>query len=298
MEGFSAVSFVLGGGGPMPQGLTQWSNGLLANLFAGKPGAADPALQAALLAAQTELAKNVLGQSLSLGLPARAGDPLLANLAVVIRVADADRHLQLLEDNEKAAAAFLQDKDPGLSSERNVIPGVPSLTLTKTFGSGDQEPVTPTTKLILAVVLGTSDRIQYSVGRVDEHTLLGVLGGAKELKAALAAFKPGFPKDAGVAATDALLPVAAPWRFYLNLQGVRNLIQMAKDGLDPKGGEGLPVLPAAPPIGLTLELGASGAELSAAAPAETLDALRTFIKGAQSILSDTPAARPKKKAKN
>ena len=90
------ATFVLGGGGPMPQGLTQWSNGLLANLFAGKPGAADPALQAALLAAQTELAKNVLGQSLSLGLPARAGDPLLANLAVVIRVADADRHLQLL----------------------------------------------------------------------------------------------------------------------------------------------------------------------------------------------------------
>jgi hypothetical protein len=295
LDGLLPSALVFGGGGPIPRNLAEWSVTFMGKLLASGPAGADPELLAKAAASRAELARQLRSEAFGLALPLQKGDPLCSGLTVLFRVEDGDRYLQLLEANTGTQSALLKAQGGQFRCERGEVLGAPSLMMHYNLGGGSGKPGEAAGRMALAVLFGSTDQINWSVGRVDEHTLLGTLGGAKQLQTALEAYRPGFGQDPGVAASDALLPAPAPWRFYFNLQSARDLMQLARDQFDPDSAKPLPLVPAAPPLGVAFSLDVDGAELRAAAPRDTLQALGAFIQAVAGMVPGKPAAHPKSK---
>lgn len=266
MEGLSPVGFVLGLGGPLPQFQFPVPPGLDAD-------------QAAKLAAiQAERARNTKAFAFTLGVPAGPGAPILGSMRWFLKVEDPGPYLKSVPELAKAQNAVLTNLGLDTSVVMDVLPGVPSCTTTFTFDTSKAaKPTLPPAqmKMLLTLLFGSPDRILASLAQVDDHTVLGVVGDAGTLKAALAGFGPGFQQDPGVAAVDALLPAAAPWKTYFNLGNARDLARMVLESFAP-GQKTLPAVPAVPPVGLALLMDTSGVELDGAVAPATLAASLAF----------------------
>lgn len=290
MAGLPLDGFALGGGGPIPRSLALWGSNLLAGFLSAADPAKDPALAARWAETQGTLAKNLRSQSMSLGVPAHEGDPLLGNFRALYRVDDVALHLRLMEASQQDGNPLAQPIGGKVTVDRDVLPGVPSLTITRAFGKGEKTGLPVQAKALLTLLTGSGDSLTVSAGRVDDHTLLVVMGGAEALKAGLAAQGPSFAADPGVAATDAMLGGDAPWRFYFNLQGIGRLTRLGMAAFVQ--GKSFPELPAVPPMGLALDMDSTGIELRAAVPGDTLDAMGAFFQGVKALFPQPAAPKP------
>ena len=294
MAGLPAQGFVLGAGWSSSGPFRAWAEqaaGLGADLA---PAGADPEKVAKAVVLARALNARVQSQAMSLGVPAKAGDPLFGQFRLLTRVDDAAAYMSTLTESfENQIQAKMLPAGMEASLVKDVLPGVPSVSQTYTLTGLQALPVPPLQlKIIMTMILGQPDRFTLSMASLDSHTVVGVLGGAQELKAALAPAVPALDQDPGVAAIDALLPAQASCRSYLAPDGLRALVQQVMDSfLTGAARKQLPSVPAAPPLALALHADAQGLVLSGAATPATLDALGVFFKGLKQLSPRKPEGR-------
>jgi len=293
LAGLPAEPFALAAGGPWPAGAT----GLLGGFMSFATTRAFPGASQEQAAALAELQRQMLtatqGFAYTLGVPAKAGDPLFSRLRVVTRVADATAYLDLAENLAEA-----QDRTGGVpwaqrTTKRDVLDGKPYLTQVTTFnldrlpGGAAIPPMQM--KVALLMLFGSPDQLTVTTGVADDRRLLTVMGGPEALRLALSEDGAALPSDPRLAQADRLLPAGAPWRLYLDLKGIRDLAGAVLEGLQPPDRRApLPAVPAAPPLVLALDCSPAAVDLTGAATPETLDALGAVISVLKSRL---PAAR-------
>jgi hypothetical protein len=291
LAGLPSQGFVLGGGWAVSGPLKAWM-GQMAGLGAElAPAGADPALAAKAAAQARDLNARILSQSMSLGVPAKADAPLFGQFRTLVRVDDAEAYLNgWVDQQETQSQARMLPAGMTATLTRNPLPGVPSATQTFTFESLEALPIPPgQLKLLFSVLFGQPNTIAVSLAKVDSHTLVSVLGGAAELQAALAPVTAPLDQERTIAASDALLPGPASFRFYVALDGVRALAQQMMDTFLPANPpRKLPVLPAVPPLTLALQADPQAIELSGAAAPESLDALAAFFKALEPLMPKKP----------
>lgn len=169
--------------------------------------------------------------------------------------------------------------DAAVTFSRDILPGVPSCGVTTRLSQKGDDPAAASSRMALAMIFG-GDAIQMSMGALDDHQVLAVLGGPELLKARMEMLKK---------APDGLAPsilavepdLGRDHRFvlYLDPRGLRDFAQVVAGMF--KGGSAevnLPALPEVPAAGLTLALDPSAIELRGSVRADTLKATATLIK--------------------
>jgi hypothetical protein len=280
LEGLSAPGFALAFGG-------EWSGfpELQATLLElGGAGKVQPATKEKLkqsLAAQNALVRSWAG---SFAAPApRAA--LMSGMTSLVRVTDAQAYLATLESASQAQNALLHDLGtPGaVTFERDTLPGVPSCTLTTRMSFKD-DPSTASARTALTMLFG-GEAVVMSLGALDEHRVLAVMGGADLLKARLEEARNAPPGLApSIQAVTSELGQAPRFAFYVDPVGLRELAQSLLRVFGSPGATTLPELPFVPAAGLTLSLDPAMVQLRGAVLGETLRATATLFKALGALI--------------
>ena len=277
LEGLSAQGYLLAFGGSLPpafsrfftQDFPQWLN---------RTRGAETAAQAEpFLALQASLGQTLHGQAFRLALPRHPGAPLLGNTQALLQVDDPAGYLDLLGRMVQAQERSGLLNWGHVASEAEVLPGIPSRTVTLTLNPRKDSDPFPL-KMVLTLLLGYQDRVLITYGQQGPHTLLAVLGGPEDWKLAASAKVAPFPADPGVAAADALLPARAWFRFYLDFKAMAEMVNSCIALAPGHGASLLPELPAAPPLAMALSSDATGVELSVVVTRATQEAIHLLTK--------------------
>lgn len=293
MAGLPAQGFVLGGAWSISGPFRAWTEAFAGMAAEMTPAGTDSDKMAKAAALARALSAHVQGQSMSLGVPAKAGDPLLGQFRMLNRVDDSAAYMgdwTACIDNQIQAKLLPAGIEGTLV--KDVLPGVPSASYNLTFNGLEALPLPPgQVKMILSTLFGQPDRITFSMAQLDSRTVVTVLGGARELTAALAPVVSGLDHDKGIAAIDALLPAQASFRYYVAVEGVRAMVQQVMESFVPGAAQKkLPPLPAVPPLALALHSDGLGLELSGAVTPETLDAMGAFVRSVDQVFPKKPEA--------
>jgi hypothetical protein len=292
LAGLPSQGFVLGGGWVVSGHLHGWMDQLAALGAEMAASSKNPELAAKAATQARDLNARIQSQSMSLGVPTKAGAPLLGQFRSRVRVDDATAYLNAWADLlETQGQAGTLPAGMTTTLKRDLLPGIPSASQTLTLGTLEGLPVPPgQLKLLFTALFGQPDSMVISMAVQDSHTVVAVLGGAAELRAALAPVDAPLDQQPSTAASDALLPGQALLRFYVAPDGVRALVQQAMETFLPAADPArkLPVLPAAPPLILTLQADAQAIEFSGAAAPESLDALAAFYHALQALTAKKP----------
>jgi hypothetical protein len=286
LQGLDPAGMVLGAGGVVPECLAEVSARMsTAQLPPDKAAQATPLLEA--------MVRNQTSMAFRLGVPAEAGAPLLGSVTSLVHVKDLaayfDQNLALQAFQAPAMEAL------GLKTElaQDVLPGTPSFTRTFRVDGSHPGPFSNVQfKMLATLLLGSSEQVQFSAAKLDDHTVLSVLGDAKALQEALAHPAPDFAADPGVAAVDALLPQGALWRFYLDPANARTLVQRAMDGFKSQGAPTLPAVTQVPPLGMAISLDGAGASLTGAVTPDTVKALKVLFSASMAVMTPAGAVKP------
>jgi hypothetical protein len=277
LKGLATSDFALALGGEW-SGLVDLQSAFLEALDPG--GKVQPATLARLqkaMEAQNGLARSVAG---TFSAPVPRGS-LLSGMTSLLRVSDSKAYLAATEETSQAQNTFFQElgMDAAVTFSRDILPGVPSCGVTTRLSQKGDDPAAASSRMALAMIFG-GDAIQMSMGALDDHQVLAVLGGPELLKARMEMLKK---------APDGLAPsilavepdLGRDHRFvlYLDPRGLRDFAQVVAGMF--KGGSAevnLPALPEVPAAGLTLALDPSAIELRGSVRADTLKATATLIK--------------------
>ena len=205
---------------------------------------------------------------------------LLSGFTTLVRVSDSKAYFAAMEESSQAQKAFLQEL--GLVEEvtftRDLLPGVSSCGVTTRFALKSDDPATASSRMAMAMLFG-GETLQTSLGALDDHRVLAVMGGADLLKARLEEVRKA-PEGLAqsILAVEPALGRDHRFALYLDPRGLRGVAQLLATMF---GGPEAPTLPAiadVPAAGLTLSLDPAMVELRGAVPAETLRATAALFK--------------------
>lgn len=237
-------------------------------------------LKAKFTAAMKAQVDQVQSMSMLIGPPSKSGDPLMKGAVTVIRVKDAGayrdaqaRVTALQEEMARATGTAIYT-----TLEKDVVPGVPSFTLTTdlTQASGAQG-MAPQASMVFGFLFGGTVTRQ-SYGQLDAHTWLSVFGSGEDLQWALMRAKQSaaLPEMPTVKREDELLPAASRFSLYLDIKGLRDMAQMVMSAMG-QGQKELPVVPRVPPFGIAFTCDPGGFEVRGGTHPESLKAMRDLI---------------------
>ncbi len=277
LKGLATSDFALALGGEW-SGLVDFQSAFLETLdTAGKVQPATLARLQKALEAQNSLARSVAG---TFSAPVPRGS-LLSGLTSLVRVTDSKAYLAATEETSLAQSAFFQElgMDAAVAFSRDILPGVPSCGVTTRLSQKGDDPATASYRAAMAMIFG-GDAIQMSMGALDEHQVLAVLGGPELLKARLDTLQKA-PEGLAPSIVAVEPDLGRDHRFvlYLDPRGLRDFAQVVAAMF--KGGAtevNLPAIPEVPAAGLTLSLDPTVLELRGSVRAETLKATATLVK--------------------
>ncbi|HEY3400799.1 MAG TPA: hypothetical protein VGK03_09230 [Geothrix sp.] len=291
MRGLAGLEFALALGGEWSS-LFDFQSMLLEDLD--RTGKVQPTTSARL---QKVLeSQNALTRSLAVvfSAPVPRGS-LMSGLTSLVRVSDSQAYLAGMEELSKAQSAFFQDLGmPGaVSFTSNVLPGVPSCGVTTRFSGKNEDPASASSRMAMTRVFG-GDAIQMSLGALDDHQVLAVMGSPELLKARMdEARKSPEGLAPSIVAVDPDLGKDHRFALYLDPRGMRNIAQAMVGLFGGPEGATLPAIPEVPAAGFTLSLDPTRMELRGSIRAETLQAAATLFKAIGALApANRKGARP------
>lgn len=276
MRNLAALEFALALGGEWSS-LFDFQSMLLEDLD--RTGKVQPATSARLQKALES--QNALTHSLVVvfSAPVPRGS-LMSGLTSLVRVSDSQAYLAGMEALSKAQSAFFQDLGmPGaVSFTSNVLPGVPSCGVTTRFSGKNEDPASASSRMAMTRVFG-GDSIQMSLGALDDHQVLAVMGSPELLKTRMDEARQSPERLApSIVAVEPDLGRDHRFALYLDPRGMRNVAQAMVGLFGGPEGASLPVIPEVPAAGFTLSLDPTRMELRGSIRAETLQAAATLFK--------------------
>jgi len=291
LKGLATSDFALALGGEWTS-LFDFQSAFMEDLD--KTGKIQPATLARLQKAvetQSGLTRSMAG-TFSAPAPRRS---MMSGLTSLVRVSDSQAYLAAMEETSKAQKAFFQElgMPEAVSFSRDILPGVPSCGMTTRLDLKNDDPAAASARMAMTMMFG-GESIQMSVGALDDHRVLAVMGNPDLLKARLEALQ---------TAPEALAPsilavepdLGRDHRFvlYLDPHGMRDLAQVMVGMFGGPPEKQLPAIPEVPAAGFTLSLDPTVVELRGSVRAETLDATATLVKAIGALLSTNKKGEPK-----
>jgi hypothetical protein len=219
--------------------------------------------------------------------PAPRGS-MMSGLISLVRVSDSQAYLAAMEETSKAQRAFFQDlgMPEAVSFSRDILPGVPSCGMTTRLDLKNEDPAAASARAAMAMIFG-GESIQMSMGALDDHRLLAVMGNPELLKARMEALQKT-PEAIALSILAVEPDLGRDYRFalYLDPRGIRDLAQVVVGIFGGSTEKQLPIIPEVPAAGFTLSLDPSVVELRGSVRAETLDATATLVKAIGALLAE------------
>ena len=286
LDGLAAPGFALALGG-------EWSGifDLQAAVFEDldKAGRVQPGTKVRVQQALEAQNAQIRSWGMALAAPA-PGQPLLSGLSSLMRVDDSAAYLAAVEAVAKAQGAFMDELGMPNAVTFAAVPG--GCTVTTRLGGKEDNPGSAQLKQGLAMAFG-GDAIQVSLGVLDGHRLLVLMGGPEQLQARLEeARKTPDRLAASIAAVEPDLGSGHRFALYLDLRGLRDLAQLAAGMFLGPEVKPLPTVPEVPALGITLAMDPAALELKGSVRGETLRAAAAFFQSVKTLLPSGPKPKP------
>jgi hypothetical protein len=291
LKGLGASDFALAFGGEWTT-LFDFQSALMEDLD--KAGKLQPATLARLQKAMESQSGLTRSLAATFSAPAPRGS-MLSGLTSLVRVSDSQAYLAAMEETSKAQKAFFQDlgMPDAVSFSRDVLPGVPSCGMTTRLDLKNGDPAAASARAAMAMIFG-GESIQVSVGALDDHRLLAVMGNPELLKTRLEALQKAPEALApSILAVEPDLGQDHRFALYLDPHGLRDLAQVILGVFGGSPEKQLPAIPEVPAAGFTLSLDPTVVELRGSVRAETLDATATLVKAIGALLAPNKKGEPK-----
>ena len=289
LNGLSTPDFALAFGGEWSM-LYDFQTALLEDLD--KAGKVQPATAARLqkaLATQTAMVRSMAG-TFSAPAPRTA---LLSGLTSIVRVSDSQAYLAAMDETSRAQGAFFQDlgMPDAVTFTRGILPEVPSCGVTTRLAMKD-DPAMAAAKMAVTMLLG-GESIEMSMGALDDHRILAVMGGRELLKARLDDLRKA-PQGLApsIAAVEPDLGKDHRFVLFVDPRGLRDMASVLAGAFGGPDAKPLPAIPEVPAAGLTLSLDPAMVELRGAVRAETLKATATLFKAIGAMMPTRKGTNP------
>jgi len=147
--------------------------------------------------------------------------------------------------------------------------------------------------MAMTMILG-GESIQMSMGALDDHRMLAVMGGPELLKARLEALQKA-PEGLAPSILAVEPDLGRDHRFvlYLDPHGMRDVAQVVIGMFGGSTERQLPAIPEVPAAGFTLSLDPSEVGLRGSVRAETLKATATLFKAIGALYTEKRMGEPK-----
>jgi hypothetical protein len=291
LKGLGTSDFALALGGEWTT-LFDFQSALMEDLD--KTGKLQPATLARLQKAMETQSGLTRSMAATFSAPAPRGS-MMSGLTSLIRVSDSQAYLAAMEETSKAQKAFFQDlgMPEAVSFSRDILPGVPSCGMTTRLDLKNEDPAAASARMAMTMIFG-GDSIQMSMGALDDHRVLAVMGGPELLKVRLEALQKA-PEGlaASILAVEPDLGRDHRFVLYLDPRGMRDLAQVMIGMFGGPTEKQLPAIPEVPAAGFTLSLDPTVVELRGSVRAETLDATATLFKAIGALLAEKRIGEPK-----
>ncbi len=247
--------------------------------------------------------QSLRSMAMQMALPTQAGAPLLSGTTMVLQVEDASRAVSLMAEAQELSAQVMKALPMGATLptskvERDLLPGIPSLSVTmdlSTLQNGAALP--PQAGGIFGMLLGGS-QLRISYAALGDRALLGVLGDKEALKAALTQAQTASPlaESSRVKVALAGLPAGCFLQMGFSPQ---ELGQSMKTFLTSMGAPKVPELPnlSGELITAGFHAGPQGMGFRALASQAAIQDLSVVIKAMEGLAPKPPAPGSKGKPK-
>lgn len=220
--------------------------------------------------------------------PGEDDDPLMSNMATVMRVDDAERYLKSLRQSFERWGKIAEKSTSDLKAalqydfEETQVEGRPALVITNDFATA-ADPRVPMMEPMLKAMFGEDGKMHITYVAVDEDVVVSAVGDAESLAAAIkaaAAAETGLAEDAQLDVTTKLFDPKSTFRLWISPPGVVAWFERLIKNFAPMlGGPtfDVPEYPATPPIGLSGSIGAEAISWELVWPADALRKLAEYI---------------------
>ena len=245
-----------------------------------------PAEAKQLGALMEKASAHVHSMSMVMGVP-KTGESIYSGMAAVMKVENAKQYLadyqKVMEDMRDFIAKagiqfpFFQDIQKIKIGDDDAIQL--SMDVSTMFAGMPNKA----SKEMLEKMVGPGGKMTAYLVPVDETTVAMAYikpEGIARVKAALGNPSSSLSADPEVAATQKLLPPSAQWIAFVSLKGFVDFASNMVPSMAPPGAAvpTIPPFPAAPPIGIGIELSDQSFDVQTVVPAATLQALGTYVK--------------------
>ena len=291
LKGLATSDFALAFGGEWTT-LFDFQSALMEDL--GQTGKIQPATLTRIQKAMETQSSLIRSMAGTFSAPAPRG-PMVSGLTCLIRVSDSQANLAAAEETSRAQKAFFQElgMPEAVSFSRDILPGVPSCSVTTRLNLKNDDPATAPARMAMTMIFG-GESLQVSMGVLDDHQVLAVLGGPELLRAGLEALQKA-PEGLApsILAVEPDLGREHRFAFYLDPRGMRNVAQVVIGMFGGVTEKQLPAIPEVPAAGLTLSLDPSVVGLRGSVRAETLQATATLFKAIGALYTEKRMGEPK-----
>lgn len=294
-----AGPFALAMGMQMPQSMGSFLDWVM-NAAASSSTKPIPADVKERMAATTQATlKLTHSVAVSFMAPAKPGAALFSRTLTSLSVVDVEQYRAASLAQAKAQNEWLQaqDKPAAYAVEPDVIPGVPSWSLSMDLAALLGEGLPPAQVQMFTGLLFGGNTLRVSYGANGPQSLLGVLGGPTELRTALEQAKASGPlaQSEPIAATDRGLPAGARFNLYLSPKGIRDTASTLMQSFMGAQAKPMAEVPESAPAGLALTLDGKGLRIKASVPAATMDASAKMVQALSEAMPKGPDQAPKGK---
>ncbi len=234
------------------------------------------------------LTKNVRSASMMM-LTGQKGDPLFGNFYGIWTVDKAPEFLETYKQSiatwNRLAATSTSDIQLQYEVHDIKVAGAEACEVLVDVAAAARDPNVPLFNWMLESMFGKDGKLRMLLVAVDEKTLIGGLADEEQMAKAIDQVKRqemGLQNSALVQTTYKLLNPQAAWKFFVSPQGCVTWFHRLMDELFgqivQQPATEIPPYEAGPPVGISLHVHESQADVDVVWPVQALEALADFIK--------------------
>ena len=238
------------------------------------------------------LAKGVQSFSMIM-FPGEKEQPFFSNVFGTMRVEDADTYLESYQETAKIWNEIMAASTSDIKYEYEVNPitvaGMQGREIIADVAAAARDERNEGFDWLLESMFGKDGKLRTLLIAADKHTIVSGLADEQQMttyieNSQVAAEELRDTEDVGT--TLKLLDAAAPWKMLVSPQGcVQWATRFMNEFLVPLQGQtiDIPAFDACPPLGVSLNMVDAQVEMDMVWPAETLNALASYIKKCQRL---------------
>jgi len=294
LTGLPSGRFVIAGGGALPQGLAEAMMGFSIEIMKAMPNLYGISEENAeeLGKLSIEYMKGMRSMTLVMGV-GKPGTSLYENMAVVMKVDDAEKFMANYEESIKKINELTEDAESsifrGMKTRKIKLDDADALELSMKFPKMPGMENVPDFERMTKAMFGPEGKLNIYIVPADDHTVVAAYVSKAKARQCMKLIREGAAGLAGhkgVARTAALLPEGAQWVGYFSPAGTIEFVNNLIPAFAPEG-EDVPKLPKfsrTPPIGFAAKTAPGEVHGTLVIPAPVVKGIGQYVQEVQKMI--------------